>query len=157
MRSIATLSLIFFLASCASVPKLSPAQRRVVQNRIYDRVTVETIFRSFKAVLQDEEAIIRNQNLQDGFILAVIQKTARPGAFWAPLGKEADKYHVGETFELQVNFTRNKAGAVETRLSIERLEPFTLAGEKGEEILSPELYTGLYQKVQIEMERRRGR
>jgi hypothetical protein len=156
MRStLLLLSFGLFLASCASVPKLSPAQRRLVQNRIYDRASYENVFRSFKAVLQDEDAIIRNQDAKEGFILAVIQKTAKTGAFWELLGKASDKYHFGDTFELQVNVMRASSGGIETRLSIETLAPFTLAGEKGEEVLSPELYAGLYQKVNIEVERRR--
>jgi hypothetical protein len=139
-----------FVASCSSVPKVSPAQRHDMQVRTFEGAKLDGVFRAFKTVLQDESAIIRSQDVVSGIIVASLQKTTKEGAFWLMLGWEAEKYHVGDDYELTVNLTQGENG-VESRLSIEKLKHYMLGGQGGEEILSTNLYARFYERVQNEV------
>lgn len=144
---------LMLLVGCASV-QLSPQQRRSMQARTFSNAEYDNVFRAFKTVLQDEGYIIKNQDLSGGLIVANIQKTDRAGAFFAALGG-AQNYRTGEGFELSVNLEKINVNTIETRMTLQKLESFSQGGNQGHEILDAQLYQAFYDKVKIEMERRK--
>ena len=160
MKTIRAITLLFALPllaaiSCSSVPEVSPAQRRTVQNKTFDRAGQESVFRAFKTVLQDEDAIILGQDVREGLIVAMIQSTKKNGSLWSAMSKETvKKYEIGGVLELNVHVYRRGPNSAEARVSFGRLERFFPAGWGGDEILTRELYEGLYQRVSAEVARR---
>lgn len=158
MKSIRVLVLavpLLFAASCSSVPEVSPAQRRTVQNHAYEQASQESVFRAFKTVLQDEDAIILGQNVQEGLIVAMIQSTKKTGSLWSTMSKETvKKYEVGGVLEVNVHVYRRGPKSSEARVSFGRLERYFPSGWGGDEILTRELYEGFYQRVSAEVDRR---
>lgn len=144
------------LWGCASTPELSPMQRRAIQTRTFENASYESVFRAFKTILQDEGYIIKNQDMQGGLIVATIQHTARGGAFFAAFSGNPN-YRVGEGFEISINLEKVSNVIVESRLTIQKLEQYSMGGQQGRVILDPELYASFYNKVRTEIERRKAK
>lgn len=147
-------TLTLFFAACASAPKLSMQQRRALQVRTFENTSYENVFRAFKSVLQDDGYIIRNQDMQGGLIVAQIQKTDKGSGFWAALGGNKN-YRQGEVFEVSANLEKVNEKIIETRVIVQKIEQFSMGGQQGEEILDPEMYKALYNKISVEVERRK--
>jgi len=155
MKKVAGLFLMgLFMVSCATAPQLSSAQRRALQMRTFENSSYDNVFRAFKTVLQDEGYIIKNQDMNGGLIVATIQKTDQSGAFWAALGGSKN-YRTGEGFELSVNLEKVNPTTTESRLTIQKLEQYSMGGQQGQEILDEQMYKAFYDKVRVEVERRK--
>src|SRR5205814_2233567 len=133
---------------------LSAVQRRALQMRTFEQTSYDNVFRAFKTVLQDEGYILRNQDIAGGLILATIEKTDKGAGFWAALSGNKN-YRTGEGFEVSVNLEKINANAVETRMVVQKIDSFSMGGRTGEEILDPEIYKALYDRVRTEVERRK--
>lgn len=142
------------LVACASKVALSPAQRRAIQMRSFEGSSYENIFRAFKTVLQDEGYIIKNQDMSGGLIVATIQKTDSSSAFFATFGGSPN-YRTGEGFEISINLEEIRPKMIETRMVIQKTEQYSLGGQQGHEILDEGLYKGFYDRVRVEVERRK--
>jgi hypothetical protein len=105
-------------------------------------------------VLQDEGYVIKNQDMAGGLIVAEIQKTDSGSAFWAAVAG-TNNYRTGQTFELSVNLEAINKETIETRLVVQEKSHMSMGGSQGEEILDPKLYQSLYQKIAVEIERRK--
>lgn len=151
--TLALLSLFIFMG-CATTPQLSPQQRRSLQGRTFQDTTMDNVFRAFKTVLQDEGYVIKNQDMAGGLIVAEIQKTDSGSAFWAALAG-SNNYRTGQSFEVSVNLEAINKSTIETRLVCQEKSQMSMGGQQGKEILDPELYKTLYQKVSTEIERRK--
>jgi hypothetical protein len=152
MKAIIALS-VLLITGCATT-EMSPQQRRSIEVHTFQNANYSAVFRAFKAILQDEGYIIKNQDMNGGLIVATIQKTDRSSSFWAALS-HGSNYRTGEGFEVSVNLERLGKHAVESRVTLQKLDHYSMGGQQGEEILDPKLYRELYQKVATEVARRR--
>ena len=148
------LTVLLVAIGCASAPQLSPQQRRAIQMRTFEKSSYDNVFRAFKTVLQDEGYLIKNQDMSGGLIVATIEKTDSSSSFWAALGGKQN-YRTGEGFEVSVNLERVNETIVESRLTVQKLEQYSLGGRQGHEILDPQIYQALYKKIMVEVERRK--
>lgn len=146
------LLLLVIVFSCATKPQLSAQQRRALQVRNF-KVTYDTTFKAIKSVLQDEGYVIKNQDMQGGLIVAEKTMTDNSSRFWAALAG-TNNYRTGEGFDVSFNLEKLNETSTESRLVIQKHETSSLGGKQGEEILEPELYKTIYQKIQTELARR---
>ncbi len=146
--------LILAMGACATVPELSPAQRRALQMRTFEHTSYENVFRAFKTVLQDSGYVIKNQDMNGGLIVAQIQKTDSSGAFFAAFGGNQN-YRTGQAFEVSVNLEKVNATTIETRVIIQTVESYSMGGQQGHEILDDKMYKSIYDSVRTEVERRK--
>jgi hypothetical protein len=150
MKKIIALSL--FLVACAVTPPMSPQQIRAMQMRSFEDTSYENVFRSIKTVLQDEGYVIKNQDMVGGLIVGSIQRTDGMSNF-NMVFNAGKNYRTGESFEVSVNL--EKVGkTVETRMTIQRMESYSMGGTQGNSILDPETYKNIYEKVSVEIKRR---
>jgi hypothetical protein len=144
--------MMFFFVSCATRPQLSSQQRRSLQVRTF-KANYENSFRAIKSVLQDEGYVIKNQDMQGGLIVAEKSMTDNSSRIWAALAGSS-QYRTGEGFDVSFNLEMIGPMSTESRLTIQKHETTNLGGKQGEEILEPELYKSIYQKIQTELARR---
>lgn len=149
-----TLIFSFLLLSvgCATV-RISPQQRRAMQVKYFES-SYNNVFRAFKAVLQDEGYIIKNQDMQGGLIVAHASKASSTGMVVLAALAGQSNYHTGTTFEVSVNLEEVRKNYVESRLIIQKVDAYSMGGSRGNEIVKPELYKNLYSKVMVEVARR---
>ena len=131
-------------------------QRRALQTRTFDETSYDNVFKAFKNVLQDEGYIIKNQDFQGGMILATILKADDSSEWLAKINNEQN-YRTGEGFEVSISFDRINKKVTETRLTIQKIEQYSMGGSKGYEVLDPPLYKSIYDRVKVEIERRKAR
>ena len=148
------LSLALMTMSCATMPELSPSQRRAMQSRTFEDASYESVFRAFKTVLQDDGYIIKNQDQPGGLIVASIEKTDKGSIFMAAMNNQSN-YRTGEGYEVSVNMEKLNEKTTDSRLTIQKLEDFSQGGKRGSEILDEKLYKTFYDKVKTEVERRK--
>ena len=146
--------ILLFICGCAITPNLSAPQRRALQTRTFEKITYDGVFKAFKTVLQDEGYIIQNQDYKGGMILASVQK--KYPSFPTIYFKDAD-YPIGEGFEVSISLDEinQKKGIVETRLTIQKMEYFKKGTKQGSEVVNEETYKNIYDKLLIEIERRK--
>jgi hypothetical protein len=154
MRNWLAIAALSAMVGCATAPQLSPAQRRSLQMRTFEHTTYDNVFRAFKTILQDEGYIVKNQDMAGGLILATVEKTDNSGAFFAAMGGHSN-YRTGEGFEVSVNLEKINPTTVETRMIIQKIDSYNLGGKQGREILDEQLYKALYDRVKVEVERRK--
>ena len=156
-KQLGFLSLVLcFVTSCIIAPPMSAPQRRALQTKTFDETSYDNVFKAFKNVLQDEGYIIKNQDYNGGMILATILKADNTSEWFAQMdGKQ--NYRTGEGFEVSVSFDRINKKATETRLTIQKVEQYSMGGTKGYEILDPKMYKSLYDKITVEIERRKAK
>ena len=148
-----TLATLVFVAGCQTQPKMSTAQIRAMQTRSFEDTTYDNVFRAFKTILQDDGYQIKNQDLSGGLIVATIQKTDGM-AGWNSFFSSGQNYRTGEGFEVSVNL--EKVGkTVETRLTVQKQEQYSMGGHQGDVILDPGIYKTIYEKVTTEVSRRK--
>ena len=146
------LALSFLLAACAVTPAISPQQIRAMQMRTFEDTSYENVFRAFKSVLQDEGYVIKNQDRVGGLIVGSIQRTDGMSNF-NMVFNAGKNYRTGESYEASVNL--EKIGrTIETRITIQRMESYSMGGSQGNPILNPEEYKNIYEKVSVEVKRR---
>ena len=148
------LILVASLVGCATMPELSSMQRRQMQSRSFDDANYDSVFRAFKTILQDDGYVIKNQDLQGGLIVATIEKST-PGSVFMASMNEQKNYQTSEGYEVSINLEKMGEKTVESRLTIQKLEAFSQGGHSGREILDAELYQTFYDKVRVEVERRK--
>ena len=154
MKQVGIICLVLFIGACAITPGLSPSQRRSLQTKTFEKTTYDGVFKAFKTVLQDEGYIIQNQDYKGGMILASIQK-GYPA--WATIDFKDEDYPIGEGFEISISLdeiNQNK-GIVETRLTIQRMKYFRKGGKQGSEFVNEETYRDIYDRLMLEIERRK--
>jgi len=155
MKEIIAVLAFLTMAGCATTPQLSSTQRRALQTRTFEDTNYDNVFRAFKAVLQDDGYIIKNQDFEGGMIQASVQKTDA-GAGWARL-QGAQNYRTGEGFEVSINLEKLNPKVTESRVTIQKTEQFSLGGQQGREILDQKIYKSLYDKVTVEVNRRKAK
>ena len=144
------------LAGCLSAPKLTPQQRRALQVRTFE-TNYNNVFRAAKTVLQDEGYIIKNQDFNGGMILAQKETSAGGGAsFMAALGGN-NNYVTGTGFEVSMSLEKLNKNLTETRLTLQNKTKTNMGGSSGREIVKPEIYKSIYDKLVVEVERRKAR
>jgi hypothetical protein len=145
-------ALTLLLTACAITPPMSPQQIRAMQMRSFEDTTYENVFRSLKTVLQDEGYVIKNQDMAGGLIVGTIQRTDGMSNF-NMVFNAGKNYRTGESYEVSVNL--EKVGkTVETRMTIQKMESYSMGGLQGNPILDPETYKSIYEKVSVEIKRR---
>lgn len=149
--------LFIFLSGCvATAPKFTPQQRRALQMRTFE-ATYDNVFRSVKTVFQDEGYIIRNQDFAGGMILAQKETATSGGAqFLAAFGGNKN-YRTGTGFEVSLNLDKISKTSIETRMTLQTTSKTSLGGSSGRELLKPEVYKSLYDKIIVEVQRRQAR
>ena len=157
LRTLSIGLLLAILSGCvASAPKFTPQQRRALQMRTFD-ATYDNVFRSVKTVFQDEGYIIRNQDFAGGMILAQKETATSGGAqFLAAFGGNKN-YTTGKGFEVSLNLDKISDKNIETRMTLQSTSKTSLGGSSGREILKPEVYKSLYDKIIVEVQRRQAR
>jgi hypothetical protein len=154
MRLVLTLAALALVVGCATTPELSPQQRRALQMRTFEDTNMRNVFNAIKTVLQDEGYVIKNQDFEGGLIVAQIQKADNSSAFWAGLSGNSN-YRTGQLFEVSVNLEAITPTTIETRMIVQESVQMSLGGTSGREILDEKLYQGIYQKIKVEVERRK--
>ncbi len=148
------IALLVLVAACATQPQMSTGQVRAMQMRTFEDTTFDNVFRAFKTVLQDEGYQIKNQDLEGGLIVATIQKTDKMAGWNSFWGGNNSNHRTGEGFEVSVNM--EKVGkVVESRVSVQKVEQFSMGGQQGDVVLEPGIYKSLYEKVNTEVQRRK--
>ena len=141
------------IASCATKPNWTPQQRRALQTKNFDE-SYDNVFRSIKNVLQDDGYIITNQDHAGGLILAR-KDTDGDSSFkllGIPLTVENDE---GSTsFEISFNVEEISKGNVETRLTITKNTTTNNGKRSGSEVVDPKAYKSIYDKINVEVQRR---
>jgi hypothetical protein len=146
----------FVLSACETAPKLTPQQRRAMQMRTFE-TTYGNVFKAIKTVFQDEGYVIKNQDYDGGMILAQKETSSGGGAaFMAALGGNQN-YVTGRGYEISMNLDALNKKLVETRMTLQSRTQTSLGGASGKEIVKPEIYKALYQKIFVEVERRKAR
>lgn len=160
MVQLKSLLILFFIFSsgCVSLPQLSPQQKRALQTKVFRNTDYNDVFRAFKSVLQDEGYIIKNQDFQGGLLVAEIEKSsgAIPGVIFF-LGGTDDSYPTGTEFTLSVNLEKINSKTTEARTIVQEKVRYNRGGVHGRQILTPEIYKSLYNKVEVEIRRRQAR
>src|SRR5438045_2683882 len=155
MRKLVLPIMLLFIAACATVPPMSAAQRRALQTRTFDS-EYENVFRSFKTILQDEGYVIKNQDMGGGLIVATVEKSedhpAFKFSFGAPTSTAPQNEKTGEGYEVSINLEKINKDATESRMTIQKMESFSMGGKKGAEVLDEQAYKGFFDKVRVEIE-----
>ncbi|MDE0151267.1 MAG: hypothetical protein OXK80_02060 [Bdellovibrionales bacterium] len=154
------LSFALCLTACQTTPALSPDQRRTLQTRIFKPASYNTVFRAFKTVMQDEGYVIKNMDMDGGFLVAETQKSMGAGyntlvILGALGGNGGTNYATGRTYTCTVNLEEIQKDVVEARLIFQRTTNYSRGGKAGGELLKPEVYQNLFAKVFREVERRK--
>ena len=142
------------LSACVSTPPLSSLQRRALQTRSFEDTTQENVFRAFKSVLQDDGYIIKNQDMTGGLLVAALQKSD-PNAAFSAVFNNNQNYRTGYSYELSISLEKVGAASVESRLTIQQIENYSHGGVDGHEVLDENTYRSFYDKVKLEVERRK--
>ena len=150
-------SLIFLFTACATTHAPSPMQRRSVQSRVFQNVSYSNVFRATKTVLQDEGYIIKEQDYEGGMLLATAQKSnwswEMTKIFKRDKGDDATL--MGTEFEVSFNFEDLGHKNIETRLTIQKVDHYSNGGKQGKEVFDLGLYKNIYEKITVEIERRK--
>jgi len=155
-----------FITACQTTPTLTPDQRRTLQTRIFKPASYNTVFRAFKTVMQDEGYIIKNLDMDGGFIVAETRKGMGGayntliilGAFadgFSGQSSSAGNYATGKTYTCTVNLEEIQKNVVEARLIFQKTTNYSRGGKAGGELLDPEVYRNIFSKVYREVERRK--
>lgn len=159
MKKLMFAPILLLLAACAIAPPMSPEQRRAIQTRTFSDAGYDNVFRSFKSILQDEGYVIKNQDMTGGLITATIDKSAYDSgfkvSFGAPQYTAPQNQKMGEEYEVSVNLEKINDATVETRMTIQKVESYSMGGHKGQEVLDENAYKNFYDKVRTEIERRK--
>lgn len=150
-------SAFLFLNACVQPgPQLTPQQRRALQVKTYD-TSYDNVFKAIKTVFQDEGYIVKNQDFAGGLILAQKETTAGAGnAFWAAMAGDKN-YVTGTGFEISANMEAINKNTTEVRLILQSKTTTSLGGSAGRELLQPEVYRAIFEKIVVEIERRKAR
>ena len=168
-----TLFLVFFfsfITACQTTPVLTADQKRALQTRVFSKASYNTVFRAFKSVMQDEGYIIKNQDFQGGLIVAESNKENNnksqvflgiavgiAGALSNPSPSYQNRnsdYQTGQSFSWSVNLEEIKKNMVEARLILQRKDFYSRGGQRGREVLEPQIYRSIFTKVSREIQRR---
>ncbi len=149
--------LILLLSACATAPSPSPMQRRNVQTKTFQGVSYSNVFRAVKTVLQDEGYIIKEQDYDGGMMLAVAQKSSWSWEMVKIFERDKKDRDTLMSVEFEVSFSFEEIAKkiVETRLTIQKVEYYSNGGRKGQEVFDPALYKNIYDKISVEIERRK--
>ena len=159
MKKIALFSLLLVLfSSClAMAPKLTPQQRRALQVRTFD-ATYDNVFKGARTVLQDEGYIIKNQDFQGGMILAQKETSSSSGyIFLATMSQDNQSHVTGKSFDVSFNLEEINKNSVETRMTLQNVVKTNTGGTSGREIVDAKVYNALYNKITVEIKRRKAR
>ncbi len=151
---------LFFITACQTIPVLSPDQKRALQTRVFKSASYNTVFRAFKTVLQDEGYIIKNTDMDGGFMTAETQKSMGAGyntliILGAASGSPQNNYATGRTYTCTVNLEEIQKNTVEARLIFQKTTNFSRGGKSGGELFAPEVYRNVFTKVSREIQRRK--
>ena len=148
--------LILFTGCLASAPKLTSQQRRALQVRTFE-TTYDNVFKSARTVLQDEGYIIKNQDFNGGLILAQKETSTSSGTvFLTNLGGNQN-YVTGKSFDISFSLEKINKNLTETRMTLQNSTKTNLGGVSGREIVDTEVYNALYNKINVEVQRRKAR
>jgi hypothetical protein len=159
MRSIAlfSLALTLFTGCLATAPKLTPQQRRALQVRTFE-ASYDNVFKGARTVLQDEGYIIKNQDFDGGMILAQKETTASSGSvFLATMGGDNQSYVTGRSFDISFSLEKINDNLTETRMTLQNVTKTSTGGVAGKEVVDTEVYNALYNKINVEIQRRKAR
>jgi hypothetical protein len=154
-----SLPLLIFIFSCATTPKMSMQQRRSLQMRSFD-ASYDNVFKSTKSVLQDDGYIIKNQDYQGGMILA--QKETSTRSSWTGIlgvmsaGNNKNTV-TGNGYEVSFNLDKISKNNIETRLTLQQATFMSNGGKSGKEIVDAKLYKSIYDRLSVEIERRKAK
>ncbi len=160
LTKIITISL--FLSACGLWgPKLSVQQKRSMQNRTFEDVSYNNVFRAFKSALLDGGYVIINQDMRGGLIVAEAQKGEVTSGFLSMLPSiftvTSDSDNTGKKFIASVNLEKINKKTVETRLVLRVSTQHKKGGTTGKEILEPKVYKSIYDQVAVEIKRRQAK
>ena len=150
------LCLILFSGCVVTPQKFTPQQRRAMQVRTFD-ASYENVFKSVKTVFQDEGYIIRNQDFAGGMVLAQKETSENAGYQMIELLSDNESYTTGTGYEVSMNLDKINNTSTETRMTLQSTRKTNLGGSSGKELLKPEVYKSLYDKITVEIKRRQAR
>ena len=155
MKAILPVLIFFsvFLCSCAHKPVWTPQQRRALQMKSFN-ASYDAVFRSIKNILQDDGYIITNQDYKGGLILAhkEIDKSNSAAVMTVLFGY--GNWESGKYYKISFNLEKISKRNVETRVTILQGTKRTFGGEEGSEVVDPKIYKAIYNKLNVELQRR---
>jgi hypothetical protein len=145
---------LLILSACASTqPKISADAKREIQYRAFEDASYDGVFRALIAAVKSDGYILREENAQEGRIVATVQN--REGAGMWEVVKGDRRYRENEQYEVTLRLKRTEPETILTKASLRRIEPFSLGGRREEEIVDKKPYEAFYAKVHEELERRK--
>lgn len=157
--------LCLIMNSCAILPPMTPQEKRAMQVRSYD-TTYENVFRAFKNVLQDEGYVIKNQDMTGGLITAS-KKTSNSYQYGSGLSiggihlgggtqnGNMGRYPTGDEIEASINLEKINKNTTETRMNLQSTKSFSDGQDEQHEITDLNTFSSIYQRVSVEIERRK--
>lgn len=158
MKNLTLLStVLLFLTGClATTPKLTPQQRRALQVRTFD-ASYGNVFKGARTVLQDEGYIIKNQDYDGGMILAQKETSTSNSSLFLTTVGDNQSYVTGKSFDISFSLEKINDNLTETRMTLQNTTKTSTGGVSGREVVDAEVYNSLYNKINVEIQRRKAR
>lgn len=155
-KSIVVTSMIVgmvLMVGCATAPQMSPMQMRQITTRTIE-CSYENAFRATMTVLQDQQYVIKETDMDTGFILANVNRQTGGGTqlFQALL---VGKYDTDTLVEVSASIDKLNETNQELRISIQEVT-YNSEGAKSrsKQINTPEIYQQLFNDITVEIKRR---
>lgn len=163
MRYLSIFLITIFLSSCATRPPMSIPQRRSLQMRTFSH-SLDNVFKAFKSVLQDDGYIIKNQDYAGGMLLAQKETSYGGGTLIDIAGvfgdvsvRQNQNRVIGKGYEVSISFDAINKNLIETRLTLQQITSMSQGGKRGREVVDAKMYKAIYDRVLIEIQRRKAR
>ncbi len=153
------ISLIILLISCTTAPQLTPMQKREITSKIVEG-NYDNTYRATLTILQDQGYIIKNTDMTTGLINATIDRETGGGSQVVQaifIGYIADK---GSVIDASFMINTINDTQTEVRLNLQEAKYGQTSEWSGtnktnvKQILDPEIYSNLFNSIQVEIKRR---
>lgn len=144
-------TLLLPLTACLATTTWTPDQRRNLQQREFD-TDVVTLFNAIKSILRDDGYIITNQDVDGGLIVA--SKDISSASFFTVFISNQQNDISGKAYKLSFDLEKITESRTRTRLTINEMIKYKGGGERGAELVKPEVYNAIYRALTYEVAKR---
>lgn len=144
---------VVFMVGCAPAPQMSPMQMRQITTRTLE-CSYENAFRATMSVLQDQQYVIKQTDMNAGFILAQVNRQTAGGTQFLQ-ALLLSKYDTDTLVEVSASIGKLNEATQDVRLSIQEVT-YNSVGAKSrtKQIDNPEIYQQLFNDITVEIKRR---
>lgn len=112
----------------------------------------DTVYKAFKAVLQEEGYILKMQDVNSGVLVAELGQRLYQSA-----GVVLSAERIGRAREITINVNKLPQGKSEARVSLQLVRNYSMGGSSGDELLDRPYYDEVFALVKAELDRRASR